>query len=65
MTTGADGAHSWCWYGEREFEGIAYPELSPSTPLEFLVLTGKNINGMRMITLHASNKYRYEVIKLK
>lgn len=71
MATDVEGAHSWCWYGIRE-EGLyqkglytAYPELHPSSPLEFLVFTGKSIHGMKMITcIDGGNTYRYEFIKL-
>jgi len=63
MITGADGAHNWCWYGAPEND---HDPWLPSTPLEFLVLTGKNINGMKMITIvDGGRKYRCELIKLK
>jgi len=71
--SGTDGAHQWCWNGVEypcssggRAASKVYPELSPSTPLEFLVLTGKDINGMKMITVvDGGRKYRHEVIKLK
>jgi hypothetical protein len=67
-TDGVDRAHKWCWYGmcgDPTPNGKAYPDLCPSTPFEFLVLTGKDIHNTKMITCTGTDKtYRFEAIKL-
>ena len=59
-----DGSYTWCWRGADECNYDPYPS---STPLEFLLLTGKNIHGMIMIQWDGGgrNMVRKEFIKLK